>query len=330
MLTIANISPRTTAYADFKLLKRATANNVLGRWGQIRTLLKKKSTTMTFRRYSALDTTPVVIQEGVTPAGKTRSYVDYACTLYQYGDFIRYNDVVRDTVDDPILNDNIEALGDQADEMIDKMRFGVLKAGSNVLFANGATRAVVNAVISQDLMRTVVRTLEAQKAKFLQEMIQGGAKINTYPIPSAFIAVCHTDLRPDIERCTGFKAVSEYAANMGIVPGELGSVGMVRFVGDTNCVPWADAGGAFNGQGYDTLSTTGVKSDVYPILVFGKDSHGVVSLAGQNAMESLIHNPTASDSDPLAQRGSQGWKGWNGCLVLNDAWMLRIECAAKG
>ena len=325
-----DISARTTAYADLNLLKRATANNILGRWGQVRTLPKKKSTTITFRRYTALDSTPVVLQEGVTPTGKSRSYTDYTGYLYEFGDFIRYTDVIRDTHEDPILNDNIEALGDQADEMMDKMRFGVLKAGSNVLRANGAARADINQVVSADLVRTAVRTLEGQKAGFLSQMIQGGAKINTYPIPECYVGVCHTDLRPDLERCVGFKGVEEYAANMGPIPGEIGKVGKVRFVGDVNCAPWADGGAAKAGAGYTTLSTSGASSDVYPILVFGKDAYGVIPLAGMNAMETLIHNPQASASDPLAQRGSQGWKGWNGCVILSDSWMIRMEVAAKG
>ena len=326
----SDISARTTAYADLNLLKRAVANNVLGRWGQVRTLPKKKSTTINFRRYAALDSTPVILQEGVTPVGKTRTYTDYSCTLSQYGDFIRYTDVIKDTHEDPILNDNIEALSEQADEMMDKMRFGFLKAGTNVLYSNGTARTDVNTVVSRDLFRTAVRTLEGQKAKYLKEMIQGGAKINSYPIPSAYIAACHTDLRPDLERTTGFKDVSEYASNMGLIPGEIGSIGMVRFVGDTNCAPFADGGAAKAGAGYTVLSTTGVSADVYPILIFGKDAYGVVPLAGMNAMETLINNPRASDSDPLAQRGSQGWKGWNGCVILNDSWMIRVECAAKG
>lgn len=327
-MKIADISQRTLAYADLNLLKRAVANNVFGRWGQPRTLPKKKSATITFRRYAALSSDPVVLLEGVTPAGQNRSYTDYTCTLHQYGDFIKFTDVIRDIAEDPILNDNIEALGQQADEMMDKMRFGVLKAGSNKLLANGTVRTDVNSVPTRDLFRTAVRILEAQKAKYLQEMIQGGSKINTFPIPSAYIGVCHTDLRPDLERCSGWKDVSEYAANMGSIPGEMGSLGMVRFVGDTNCVPFADGGGlkATNG----VLSTGGTQADVYPIIVISKDAYGVVPLAGVNAMETLISNPSASDSDPLAQRGSQGWKGWNGCVILNDAWLLRVEVAVKG
>lgn len=323
-----DITPRTQAWADLKLLKRSVANNILGRWGQSRTLPQKKSQTINFRRYEALDSDPTVLAEGVSPQGKVRTYTDYTCVLKQFGDFVSFTDVIKDTHEDPVLNDNLEALGEQADEMMDKMRFGVLKAGTNKLLANGTLRTDITANISRDLVRTAVRIMEKQKAKPLTEMIVGGAKINTYPIPEAFIGVCHTDMRPDLERCSGFKDVSEYAANMGVIPGEIGSIGRVRFVGDTNCVPFADAGGDVGTTG--NLSTSASKCDVYPILIFGKDAYGVVQLAGKNAMETLISNPRPQASDPLAQRGSQGWKGWNGCVILNDYWMLRMEVACKG
>ena len=35
-----------------------------------------------------------------------------------------------------------------------------------------------------------------------------------------------------------------------------------------------------------------------------------------------------SDSDPLAQRGHVGWKTMQTAVILNDAWMIRLECAA--
>jgi N4-gp56 family major capsid protein len=326
----SDISPRTAAYADLKLLERSTLNNILGRWGQNRTLPTKKSQTVKFRRYTKLDKTPVILAEGVTPAGKTLAVTDIPCILYQFGDWVRYTDVIEDTHEDPVLNETKDLLGDQADEMLDTMRFGVLKAGTNVLYTNGTQRTDVYSVISSDLIRSAVRILEKQEARKQTQMISGGAKINTHPIPDCYIAVCATDLTPDIERCTGFKSPSEYASSMGVIPGEIGSVGKVRFIGDNNCVAWANGGGNYNGGGYDTLTTAGAKSDVYPILILGKDAYGVVNLAGKNAIQTLIANPKAQVGDELAQKGSMGWKGWNGCAILNDLWMLRIECAAKG
>ena len=326
----SDITPRTNAYADLKLLNRAKINNILGRWGQNRVLPTKKTQTITFRRYGKLDSTAVILAEGVTPAGQTLSATDYTCTLHQYGDFVRLTDVIEDTHEDPVLNDTMDNLGDQADEMIDKVRYGVLVAGSNVLLTNGTLRTDVNSIITRDLLRTAARTLKAQEAKQITEMVEGGAKINTYPIPACYIAACHSDMQPDIERMEGFKSISEYGSQKMIVPGEIGSVGEFRFIFDNNAAPFANGGGALAGQGYNTLSTGGTLSDVYPILIFAKDAYGVVALAGKSGVQTMVANPKAQVGDELAQKGSAGWKCWSGAVILNDSWMLRVETAAKG
>ena len=326
----SDITPRTNAYADLRLLTRAKINNTLGRWGQNRVLPTKKTQTINFRRYEKLNSDPVVLAEGVTPAGQTLTATDYSCTLHQYGDFIRLTDVIQDTHEDSVLNDTMDNLGDQADEMIDKVRAGVLEAGSNILYTNGTAITDVNSVITRDLLRTAARTLKGQEAKQITEMVEGGAKINTYPIPACYIAVCHSDLQPDIERLEGFKSINEYSSQKQIFPGEFGSVGEFRFIFDNNLTPSEDGGGTYNGQGYSTLSTTGSASDVYMVLIFAKDAYGVVALAGKSGVQTLVSNPKAQAGDELAQKGSAGWKAWSGAIILNDAWMLRIDTAAKG
>jgi N4-gp56 family major capsid protein len=43
----------------------------------------------------------------------------------------------------------------------------------------------------------------------------------------------------------------------------------------------------------------------------------------------MVVNPKPSDSDPLAQRGHVSWKGMQTAVVLNDAFMIRCEVAAR-
>ena len=329
-MNYVDISPRTNVYADRRLLERAKVNNILGMFGQVKNLPSRSTQVISFRRYEKLDSTPVAVQEGVTPSGKTRTYTDYTATIRQYGDFVKTTDVIQDTHEDPILNDNVDALGQQAGELYDKVRYGVLKAGSNLLRANGTNRTHINTVITADLCRTAVRTLQRQEAEPLREMIGAGAKISTTPIPPAYVAVCHPDVVPDLERCEGYYGVEKYASSMGLIPGEIGSIGRIRFALDTNCVPFADGGGLQAGAGYTTLSTTGTNSDVYPILIFGKNAYGIVPLAGKESATVLVANPKASESDPMAQRGTVAWKGWTTAVILNDLWMLRMEVACKG
>jgi len=46
-------------------------------------------------------------------------------------------------------------------------------------------------------------------------------------------------------------------------------------------------------------------------------------------MTPMVVNPHASDSDPLAQRGHVGWKGYSATIILNDFWMARVETACS-
>lgn len=324
----SDITPRTNAYADMKLLERAELNNILGQFGQDRTLPSKSTKNISFRRYERLTATTTPLTEGVTPAGTVLTYTDYSVSLAQYGDFIQITDVIQDTHEDPILNESVDVLGEQAGESIDLLRAAVLKAGTNLLYANGTARNQVNDVVTADLFRTAERVLNAQYAKKMKEIVSAGVNISTFPIPQAFCAVCHSDLKPDFERLTDWRDVSEYGNYNGQMQGEMGAIGAFRICQDNNVLPWADAGGLAATN--TTLSTTGTNSDVYPILIFAQNAYGIVNLGGKSGVSTYVANPKATESDPLAQRGTVGWKTYNATVILNDAWMLRIETAAKG
>jgi N4-gp56 family major capsid protein len=62
-------------------------------------------------------------------------------------------------------------------------------------------------------------------------------------------------------------------------------------------------------------------------MYFGKDAYGIVALKGKYAITPIVINPSPSKSDPLGQRGSVGWKTWQGTVILNDAWMAVLEAA---
>lgn len=321
--TYSDISPRTTAYADAKLLKRAQPNNVLSQFGEIRPVPKNKTQAVIFRRYNKLDATPVELQEGVTPTGKKLTKTDITANVKQYGDWVGITDVIKDTHEDPVLNEMIDVLGEQAAEMYDKIYAGVLKAGTNVIYANGTSRSAVNTPISDTVIDKALRVLERQEAKPIRGIINAGPNIGTKPIPPAFIAVCHSDLRYDLENLTGWVPVHEYANTAGLINGEAGSVGQFRFVFDNNLTAWADAGGAAGSM----ISTSGTNADVYPVLIFGKQSYGIVPLGGKGSVRTYVNNPKAITGDELAQRGSVGWKGWTTAVILNDLWMVRLEVA---
>jgi N4-gp56 family major capsid protein len=319
-----DISPRTQAHADRRLLTRQKLNNILGQFGQARMVPGGATKTVIFRRYNKLAPATVPLQEGVTPSGKVLTKTDVVAQLAQYGDFIGISDVIRDTHEDPILQESTDILGDQADETWDILRAGKLKAGTNVLYANGTARSAVNTAITRALLKRADRILGRQEAKVQREIVTAGPNIGTSPIAPAFIVCCHVDLIYDCEAMgADWTPIEKYSSTMGLINGERGASGMFRFVVDNNLTPFADAGGAKGAM----ISTTGTSADVYPVLIFGKDAYGTVALAGKNAVQVLVANPKASESDPLAQRGTVAWKGYCETAILNDLWMLRLEVA---
>lgn len=321
--TYGDISPRTAAYAEKELLKRGLPFLVIEKFGQAKSLPANSTKVMKFRRYNALPTTPNALTEGVTPTGQTLTVTDVTATLTQYGDKVTITDVILDTHEDPTLNEAVALLGEQAAQMIEKMRFGVLKAGTNVLYANGSARNAVNTAITITLQRRAVRALKRQNARFITSIVRSTPAFGTEAVAPGFVALIHPDLEADVRGLTGFVPAEKYGS---ITPweNELGKCEDVRYVSSTIFEPWADAGGAKGTM----LSTTGTNADVYPVLFLARDAYAIIALKGMFALTPMVVNPKPSDSDPLAQRGHVGWKAMQTCVILNDAWMVRGEVAA--
>ncbi len=323
-----DISPRTAAYAQKELLKRGIPYLVLEKFGQAKTQPDNSTRVSKFRRYNALPNVPIALTEGVTPASTALTVTDVTATLTQYGGLTTISDVILDTHEDPVLNEAVGLLGEQAAQVVEKMRFGVLKAGLNVLYANGSLRSAVNTAMTGStglsLQRRAVRALKRQNARQITQIVRSTPAYGTEAVAPGFVALIHPDLEADIRGIPGFVPAEKYGS---ISPweNELGKVEDVRYVSSTIFEPFVNAGGTPTG----VLSTGGSAADVYPVTFLGRDAYGIVALKGMFAVTPMVVNPKPSDSDPLAQRGHVSWKAYQTCVILNDAWMIRCEVAAS-
>jgi N4-gp56 family major capsid protein len=318
-----DITPRTAAYAQKDLLKRAIPFLVFEKFGQAKEIPDRSSKTTKFRRYTALPNTPAALTEGVTPAGQTLSVTDITATLTQFGDKITISDVILDTHEDPVLQESTGLLGEQAGQMIEKDRFGTLIGGTNVVYANGVSRSAVNTPISLNVQRRAVRALKRQNARPITNIVRSTPDFGTEAVAPGFIAVIHPDVESDVRSMIGFVPAEKYGS-MTPFENEIGKCEDVRYLSTTICAPFADAGGAKGAM----LSTGGTSADVYPVLYLGRDAYGIVALKGKFAVTPMVVNPKPSDSDPLAQRGHVSWKAMQTCVILNDMWLCRVEVAA--
>jgi N4-gp56 family major capsid protein len=327
--TFGDISPRTAGFATRKLLERGQHALVLERFGQVDPQGRNKTKTRKWRRYLSLARATAPLAEGISPAGQRLSYTDVSVTLEQYGDLVWFSDVIKDTHEDPVLDETTKILSEQLAETIEVIRFNALKAGTNVFYPGSATtRATVNSPVTRAMLRLMVRSFSKNKARKISEIVKASGLISTEPVEAAYFAVCHTDLDSDIRGLTGFKTVSEYSDSSKALPNEIGSCEQVRFITSALMEPWLAAATSSSGSTYLTNGAAGTGyPDVYPILVFARDAYAIVPLQGGNSVQIGVVNPKVSTDDPLGQKGLASWKRYDATAILNQLWMARGEVA---
>lgn len=323
MTTYGDITPRTAAYVAVELLKRAMPYLCLEKFGQSKSLPANKTQSMKFRRYNSLGLRTTPLTEGVTPASEKLTATDITATLYQYGGLVEITDIIVDTHEDAVLQEATAVSAEQAAKTVETLRYNVLKACTNVFYANSvAARTSISTALTRADQRKIVRALERQEAQFITNIVKSTPSFNTESILPAYAAVTHVDLTSDIRTLQGFTSVADYGS-MPKWETEIGSCEDVRYLKSTIFTPYAGGGAATS-----TMLATGGKADVYPVMIFGKDAYGTIALKGKYAITPIVINPVPSKSDPLGQRGSVSWKTMQTTVILNDAWMAVLETAA--
>lgn len=322
-----DISQRTALWAMVEMLAHAEPVLILSRFGMQKPMPMNKADNAKFRRPIpfAVSTTPLV--EGVTPSAQKMAYEDVAVQMRQYGATVQVTDYVQDMAEDPVLKDATELCGEQSAATIEQVVYGVIKAGSNVYYANGTARTDVNTPISLALQRKSTKFLKAQKAKKLTSILGPSENYGTRAIEASYIAVAHTDGESDIRNMAGFIPVADYGSREPVCPEEIGSVEDVRYVLSPDLASFPDGGGTKAGSGVTMVSSAGTSADVYPVIFIGKESYGLVPLKGRSAITPMVVNMKPSSADPLAQRGYVSWKTYFAAVRLNESWMVRAEVA---
>lgn len=330
--TFDAVSREGLYYAELKMLEYARPIITISDFAQTMPLPPNQTKTIKFRRPVPLTIEksggmPVGLTEGVTPVAKALNYVDIDATLGQYGDLIKITDVVKDTAVDSHFDTAAQLAGEAAAEKHELIAYGVAKGGTNVFYANGTQRTDVNTVPSLTLLQRVSRALKAARARKITSMVAASPDYATAPIRAAYLVFAHTDAEPDFDAISGFVHVSEYGSPSDRVHDqEYGSIGDFRIITSPVLESYPDGGG---NKG-STKSTSGTKSDVYPMIVLARDGLGCVPLRGKGSLDPFIIQPEQRDkSDPMGQRGYVSTKFYDTAVRLNESFMAVVETAVS-
>ena len=338
------VASRNLIRAAQGMLEHAQPITVLGDFGTQREMPMNSTDTLVFRRTLPFGASTVgttiegsaryqgtpqitasnfVLAEGVTPNSNTISFQDVTVTLQQYGILFKYSSKVEQLYEDDIPGEMVKLTGETLAEVMELVRYGVLKAGSTVVYANGTSRAAVNTAISLNAIRKAARTLESNRCRRVTSRLAPGVNFGTRAVQPAYVVFCHTDAVADIRNLPGFTRVEEYGSFKPIHDREIGACEDFRFISSPLLTSFAAAGSAtLNGM----LSVGAANVDVYPFLVIGEDAWGQVALKGMQAIKPVVLKASQTNhANPLGQFGYVGASTWFATVRLNDAWMARIE-----
>lgn len=317
--TRTQIPAEVNNFYDRKLLTRAVPLFVHTRWAQIRDIPRNAGTSLIkFRRYGNLTAATTALTEGVTPAGSQLSVTDITATALQYGDFVTVTDVVDYESQDPVLSEATEILGDQYGDTVDQLCRDVIVAGTTVQRVNDrATRLLVQAGDKADAatFRKCIKTLKNAEARQMTTQVDPNTGYNTTPIPKSYIGIIHPDISYTVKHLTGFVPVEKYPNGKTVMEGEIGYFEEVRLIETTNAK-------VHTGEGAAAI-------DVYSIIILGMNAYGTTRISGEAVKNIVKPLGSGGTQDPLDQRATSGWKATFIAKILNDDFMIRLECSAS-
>ncbi len=232
--TAANAAGNSTAaemktFYEKRLIDYAEPALVHDQFGDAYPIPENGGKSIEFRKFSPLGKALTPITEGVTPNGNKLNVSSITGTVQQYGDFIELSDMLELTAFDPMIEQTVKIIADQAGRTLDTITREVLNGGTQVIYAP---------IVSGD---TVTETDEREEltanAKLTPDVIFKAAAqlkaMNAKNVDDSYVAIIHPYAAYDLMRHKDWLDWHKYADAKAIYRGEIGKIGGVRFVEST-------------------------------------------------------------------------------------------------
>jgi N4-gp56 family major capsid protein len=222
-----DLSPEMKTFYSKHLIQTAEPELVYDRYAEQYPIPAHAGKSMEFRRFSPLKPALTPITEGVIPDGNKLNTSKLIVEVNQFGDYIRYTDIIDTTAIDNIAVQTGEVLGSQAGRTGDIITREVVCGGTCKMFAptinaDGTTTEILTrAEVTKDnkltpaVMRKAVNYLE---------------RVNAKPFEGGYIAIVHPDTANEFMGQKEWVEAHKYARPEEIMQGEMGQLHGVRYV----------------------------------------------------------------------------------------------------
>jgi N4-gp56 family major capsid protein len=341
MQTYSLVPSRNLIMAEREMLKHAMPIKVLSTFGSQKQVPQNKTDTVVFRRALPLDAgsngapnitaSNYLLQEGVTPGSRTIAYQDVQVTLQQYGVLMKLSSKAEAMYEDDIPGDMVKLVGEHMASIEELISYGVVRGGTNVVFANGTVRTSVNTGITLNKLRQAARQLESAHAQMVTEKLAASVNFGTAAVEPGYLVFIHTDMEADFRNLSGFVPLARYGSQKPVHEREIGAVERFRIITSPYFRPFLQGGGTITaGTFLSNGGNTGTTADVYPLMVVAQEAWGQVALKGMNAVQPIyLPAKQITHANPMGQFGYVGANFYKNAVRLNENWMVRIEVACS-
>jgi N4-gp56 family major capsid protein len=341
MQTYSLVPSRNLIMAEREMLKHAMPIKVLSTFGSQKQIPQNKTDTVVFRRALPIDAgsngapsitaSNYLLQEGVTPGARTIAYQDVQVTVQQYGVLMKISSKAESMYEDDIPGDMVKLVGEHMASIEELISYGVVRGGTNVVYANGSARTSVNTGITLNKLRQAARQLEAAHAQLVTEKLASSVNFGTTAVEPGYLVFIHTDMEADFRNLTNFVPVARYGQQKPVHEREVGTVERFRIITSPYFKPFLAGGGTITaGTFLSNGGTSGTTADVYPIMVVAQEAWGQVALKGMGAIQPIyLPAKQITHANPMGQFGYVGANFYKNAVRLNENWMVRCEAACS-
>lgn len=289
-----------------RLLKRAKPRFIFNNFGQVRMMPQKNTSRLAFRRQENLDSDPVVLTEGVSPAFDQVFNFDVEVELQQYGKVVALSDKVIISVEDDTAVETADNLNQAMHGMLDKVTRDTLQATASVIQAANGVNGNTPTEVTQDDAELALDYLYQNDAEKMTPVLEGQNRFGTAPIDESFWILSDVDMRSDWKALESFIPTGQYPSQQAVLQAEYGAIDEGRIV--------------ISSQGSVDTTTSPATYDNF-FVASGFYAHsGIDEVAAEMIIKEL-----GQGDDALNQRQTMGFKAFFGALILDDNYGMNLQ-----
>jgi N4-gp56 family major capsid protein len=225
-----DMSPEMKTFYNKHLIQTAEPELVYDRFAEQYPIPAHAGKSMEFRRFSPLKKATTPLTEGVVPDGNKLNVSTVTVDVHQFGDFIRYTDVIDTTAIDNIAVQTGEVLGSQAGRTSDTITRDIVCAGTSKMIAPAIN---ADGSTTETLTRAGITAKNRLTPAVMRKAVNYLERVNAKPFEGGYVAIIHPDTACDVTGDPEWIEAHKYASVEEIKAGEIGRLHNVRYVKST-------------------------------------------------------------------------------------------------